>query len=118
MRSEAERGGGFRPRGRGTLPQRPVLWLWLHSTPAAGISRVRGKPELSWELAGRSREGLGLSALTGPGTQEGSLDASGVLCRESLAERDKLQGPSTSPGSLALPELIFMGPIPLSLHGN
>lgn len=56
---------------------------------------------------------------TGPEVpEEGLLDASGVLCRESLAERDKLQRASTSPGSSELLEHILMGPIQLSLHGN
>ena len=56
---------------------------------------------------------------TGPEVpKEGLLDASGVLCRESLAERDKLQHASTGPGSSELMEHILMGPIQLSLRGN
>lgn len=50
--------------------------------------------------------------------KEGSLHASGVLCRESLAGRDKLRHPSTSPSSPELLEHILMGPIQLSLCGN
>lgn len=75
----------------------------------------------SWQ--GRAREEVCLSLIAGPGNwarapKEGSFYASGVLCRDSLAERDKVQCPSTSPGSLELRELILMGPIQLSLQGN
>ena len=94
----------------------------LGSTQAAGISRVRGSAVLGWDLAEQRRAGPLCPCWawhTGPEVpEEGSLDASGVLCRESLAERDKLQRASTSPGSSELPEHILMGPIQLSLRGN
>ena len=133
VRSEAERGarvdgwaggwGGFRPS---------VGW-------EVGVTACGDCPRL--QLGCRHQQGkwkgctrLGLSRVeprragplcpcwawhTGPEVpEEGSLNASGVLCRESLAERDKLQCASTSPGSLELPEHILMGPIQLSLRGN
>lgn len=72
-----------------------------------GAGGEKGRPVLSWELAGQSQRRSGPLSLQGlahrpRAPKDGLLYASGVLCRESLANRDKLQCPSTSPGSLEL----------------
>ncbi len=99
------------------LPQRGPHLAWRH---------LQGKGQACAQLgAGRAEPGRGgpLSLCwawhKGPeAPKEGSLYANGVLCRESLAGRDKLWRPTKGPSSLKLLEHILMGPIQLSLHGN
>ena len=95
--------------GVGACRARPVT---DSPAEASGPSFVNqwGEEGLSWALpvgAGRAELGRAGASLSLPGPahgprarKEGSLYASGVLCRDSLAERDKVQCPSTSPGSL------------------
>lgn len=105
---------------------RPVRCLQCGEAPRPAFGNQWGERKACALLgAGRAEPGKGCASLSwlglaqGPrAPKEGSFYASGVLCRDSLAERDKVRCPSTSPGSLELRELILMGPIQLSLQGN
>lgn len=84
-----------------------------------GTGRVRGRPELARQSQERWASLSSPSLADGSrAPKEGLIYASGVLCKESLADRDKLWHPSTSPGSEELLKHILMGPIQLSPHGN